>query len=248
MHRFFVSESAVQGDTVTVTGSDVNHIRNVLRMKKGDRAEIVSDAVKLYECEIVSESADEVVLRILEEKRETQELPVRITLYQGLPKGDKLEFVIQKAVELGASEIVPVEMERSVARIEEKREEKKNARYREIAKSAAKQSGRLVIPEVGRAVSFREALRKAQSESDLLIVPYECESDDDASFTVLQSVKRSHDPALFIGPEGGFSLREIEELRKAGAHTVTLGRRILRTETAGLAALAMLVYLLEIES
>ncbi len=257
MYRFYINEEQHTGDTVTVTGEDVNHIKNVLRLKVGDRIVLCNGANTDYISEI-KDFCDktEILCNIIETKESESELPVRIVLYQGLPKKDKMELIIQKCTELGVSEIVPVTMKRCIVKLEdEKSELKKNARWNEIARAAAKQSGRGVIPKVERAMSYKEALKKALSEdAKHLLVPYE---NEDGILSIRKFAERlkndikasedgKRDPkpvvSVFIGPEGGFDESEIDEARKAGATTVSLGKRILRTETAGFTTAAILMY------
>ena len=191
-----------------------------------------------------------VLARILPEPVEDTELPVEVTLYQGLPKGDKMEFIIQKCVELGVSRIVPVEMARSVVKLDKKKEEAKRKRWQGISESAAKQSKRMIVPEIGPVLSYKEAVAEAAS-MDLFLLPYEdSESLSGAggmelTRSLIGGLKPGKKCAVLIGPEGGFSDGEVEAARNAGARTVTLGKRILRTETAGLFVLSAVGLLLE---
>ena len=219
MYHFFTETEFFMGSEAVITGPDVNHIKNVLRMKPGERI-LLSDG-KGTNClgELEEIGSDRITVKLLPEEVEDTELPVEVTLYQGLPKGDKMEFIIQKAVELGAAGIVPVMMKRTVVKLEDKKKDKKRERYQMIAESAAKQSGRGIIPEVTGFMSFREALQYA-GKFDLLIVPYE-------------------------SADGGFAKEEIDVAKEAGAKIITLGNRILRTETAGLAVLSILMFQME---
>ncbi|MCR5824027.1 MAG: 16S rRNA (uracil(1498)-N(3))-methyltransferase [Lachnospiraceae bacterium] len=251
MHRFYIDEQQHMGNEIRVTGEDVNHIKNVLRLKEGDRILLCNSVDTDHICEIADLSEKGTVLcTVLESKKSDSELPVRIVLYQGLPKKDKMELIIQKCVELGVTEIVPVTMKRCIVKIEdEKSEAKKNLRWNEISRAAAKQSGRGIIPKVGRVMNFKEALKKAASEDpEHLLVPYENENGilslKKFASEMAASLKKGSKPtvSVFIGPEGGFDESEIEEAKTAGATTVSLGRRILRTETAGLTTAAILMY------
>ncbi len=251
MYRFYVDEEQHTGDRIVVVGEDVNHIRNVLRLTEGDKIVLCNGDNVDYLSEIVNEaSKNEIECRIIQTMSSTTELPIRIVLYQGLPKKDKMELIIQKCVELGVSEIVPVTMKRCIVKIEdEKSEAKKNARWSEISRAAAKQSGRGTIPKIGRVLSFKEALKKAVSEDpEHLLVPYENEEGILSIKNFVSKLKESLKEgskctvSVFIGPEGGFDESEIEETRKNGAHTVSLGERILRTETAGFTTAAILMY------
>ncbi len=253
MYRFYIDEEQHMGEKTIVKGEDVNHIKNVLRLVPGDRIILCNGNNTDYLAEIEREDKDEISCRVLETSESKSELPIDIVLYQGLPKKDKMELIIQKCVELGVSEIVPVTMKRCIVKIEDERSElKKNLRWNEISKAAAKQSGRGIIPKVGRAMSFKEALKTAQTQDpENLLVPYENEEGINSikSFILKLKEKMTSDSpvsrpvvSIFIGPEGGFDESEIEEAKKAGAATVSLGKRILRTETAGFTTAAILMY------
>lgn len=244
MHRFFVSPEAISNTEIIITGSDVNHITNVLRMKIGERIIVSDGAGASYCCEISSLGRDAVYASILDGQVSNSELPVKIVLFQGLPKSDKMELIIQKAVELGASEIVPVETARSVVRLDSKKKAAKTSRWQSIAESAAKQSGREVIPTVSVPLSFDGALEKA-GELDMLIVPYECADSVSKFKEKLDSLKKGMSIGIFIGPEGGYEETEIEKAQAAGGEIVSLGKRILRTETAGIAALSICMFNIE---
>ena len=228
---------------VLIGGSDVNHIRNVLRMRPGEQIRVSNGRDKDYLCALEEIGEEQVTARILEAEEST-ELPGEIWLFQGLPKSDKMELVVQKAVELGAYRIVPFAAKRSVVRLDEKKAEKKQARWQLIAKGAAEQSGRGIIPEVGVVCSFAEALRMA-GELDVVLIPYELEEGMKETARILEGITPGQSVGIFIGPEGGFEEEEVEQAKMAGAHAVTLGKRILRTETAGLTALSILMYHLE---
>ena len=244
MYRFFVKEEQLKGEMVSICGDDYNHIRNVLRMKIGEEVLLCDGNDKEYTAEIVSYEADSVVTRITDMSGASRELPAKITLFQGFPKGDKLEQIIQKAVELGVYGIVPVMMKRSVVRLDDKKAAKKVERYNNIALSAAKQSKRGIIPKVNDVMSFEQALHFAK-ELDYVIIPFECAEGMDYSRRVMAEAVKSDSIGIFIGPEGGFDASEIERLKEIGGKIITLGHRILRTETAGITALSILMYLLE---
>lgn len=237
MYNFFVDDSNRQGDYYYITGSDHNHIANVLRMKKGDNF-LVSDGGMSNLCEIESIDENTVVVKVIEENYKSAELPVRIYLFQGLPKSDKMELIIQKAVELGVYEIIPVEMKRCVVKLDEKKKKNKQARWQAIAESAAKQSKRNIIPHVCEPMKYKEALKKAQ-ELDLLLVPYENERGMEATKDGLSCIKRDKSIGILIGSEGGFEREEIALAEEIGGKTVSLGERILRTETAAITAMSM---------
>ncbi len=244
MYRFFVAEENRSGETILITGDDVNHIRNVLRMSVGDRVVVSCGKGMDYECEIAEIRNQEISLRVLKETPAVSELPVEIILFQALPKKDKMELIIQKAVELGASEIVPVRTRRCVVKLDEKREAKKLVRWQTIAESAAKQSGRGRIPCVHPVQTFSQALQKAR-ELDMVLIPYELCQDMAASVAVMKEAAGKGKIGIFIGPEGGFERGEVEAAVEQGALPVSLGKRILRTETAGLAVLSILMFLIE---
>ena len=250
MYQFFVENTQVQGDEIVITGSDVNHIGNVLRMKSGEKIRVSDSAGKSYFCRI-SEITPEMVRAGIEREDELgTELSNRIVLFQGLPKADKMELIIQKAVELGASEIIPVAMKNCVVKLDDKKAVAKVSRWQSIAESAAKQSKRTLIPTVQMPVSWKEALNLAK-ELDITLVPYENERGMQATREIIGGIGGNESIGIMIGPEGGFSDAEITMVDEAHAdcgsfHRISLGRRILRTETAGLATLAMLVYQLDI--
>ena len=243
MYQFFVEDEQVTEDGVLITGSDVNHIRNVLRMKPGERVRISTRTGSNYLCSITQVEEMSIAAQILETMAGT-ELPNRIVLFQGLPKADKMELIIQKAVELGAAEIVPVSMKNCVVKLDAKKAENKVKRWQQIAESAAKQSKRSLIPAVHEVLSYREAVAYA-AECDVCLVPYENEQGMAGTKTMIEAIVPGESIAVFIGPEGGFDESEIAEARDAGMKTISLGNRILRTETAGLAALSILMYQIE---
>ena len=244
MQQFFAEPSWIRENKIFMQGSDVNHIRNVLRMKPGEDVRVNDGRGKTYLCCISSYEEQTAVLDILKELDSDTELPSRIILFQGLPKGDKMEWIVQKAVELGAYSIVPFAAKRSVVKLDEKKAVKKQARWQLIAKGAAEQSGRGIIPEVSTVRTFAEALGMA-GELDVVLIPYELEEGMKETVRILEEIAPGQSVGIFIGPEGGFEEEEVERAKAAGAHAVTLGKRILRTETAGLTALSILMYHLE---
>lgn len=246
MNRFFVEAGFINtvDDNITITGQDVNHIRNVLRLREGNEI-LVSDGNGTdYQCEICSVDSDQVICKITDVFRNAAELPVKITLFQGMPKADKMELIIQKAVELGASEIVPVITKRTVVKIDDKKSSKKIERFNGIAESAGKQSGRGIVPEVKEFMTFKQALSYAK-ELEMNIIPYEEAKGMEYSREVISSIKGCKSLGIFIGPEGGFAKEEVEAAETIGAKTITLGNRILRTETAGLAVLSIIMFSLD---
>ena len=244
MQQFFAEPSWIRENKIYMQGSDVNHIRNVLRMKPGEDVRVNDGRGKTYLCCISSYEEQTAVLDILKELDSDTELPSRIILFQGLPKGDKMEWIVQKAVELGAYSIVPFAAKRSVVKLDEKKAAKKQARWQLIAKGAAEQSGRGIIPEVSAVQTFTEALRMA-GELDVVLIPYELEEGMKETARVLENIECGQSVGIFIGPEGGFEEEEVERAKEAGAYAITLGKRILRTETAGLTTLSVLMYHLE---
>jgi len=238
MHRFFADSDFIKEDIIIITGDDAHHISKVLRLKEDDEIIVCDKEGTDYYCSIKAVTKDEIELWILKKEVSSSEPPIEITLYQGVPKGDKLETVIQKCVELGAVKIIPVAMKRSVAVIKDK--EKKKQRMQKIALEASKQCGRAKVPEVSEVLSFKEALAHAK-ENDLKILPYEAEIKQKLKDILLDN-KNSKSIAIFIGPEGGFDEEEIELAKENGFETVTLGPRIMRTETAPLACISAVMY------
>jgi 16S rRNA (uracil1498-N3)-methyltransferase len=245
MHRFYVNTDQIKEKSITITGQDVNHIKNVLRMKPGDELVICDGQGKDCYC-IINRVCDHEVIASVKLVSDTDtELPVKITLFQGLPKSDKMELIIQKAVELGVYEIVPVMMSRSVVKYsDDKKETKKLERWQAIAESAAKQSGRGFIPRVCKVMSFKEAVTYA-GKLDWAVLPYENAKGMKDTKEALGRLKDCKTAGFFIGPEGGFEDSEVELARDENITSVSLGRRILRTETAGLALLSMIMLYLE---
>ncbi len=236
MYNFFVTDDQRQGQGFLITGADFNHIKNVLRMKNGDTL-LVSNNNASHLCEITIND-DYIFARITEENYQDTALPVKLHLFQGLPKGDKMELIIQKAVELGVEEITPVEMNRCVVKIEEKKRKSKQARWQAIAEGAAKQSKRTAVPLVNDIMSFKQFLQKS-GELDLLLVPYENKDGMKATAEALSLMKKGSSVGILIGPEGGFDEKEIASAIEAGGKSISLGRRILRTETAAITAMGM---------
>lgn len=247
MYQFFTEPAGVREGYIVITGSDVNHIKNVLRMRVGEQMAAVSRTENIrYLCEITELGEHEIFCRILSAEETDTELSAKIFLFQALPKGDKMELILQKAVELGCFEIIPVVSRRCVVRLEGEKRISRVERWRAIAEAAAKQSGRGMIPDVHNVMTFSEALSYAGG-MDLRLIPYERASDMAQTKKCLAGVGSGQKIAVFIGPEGGFEEAEIEEAKGAGVIPVTLGRRILRTETAAITVTAWLMYLLESE-
>lgn len=245
MYQFFVEPSQIQGRRIVITGSDVNHIKNVLRMKAGEEIAVSNGTDgKEYRCGIEAFTEDEVICTLRFVKEDGLELPARVTLFQGLPKADKMEFIVQKMVELGVYRIVPVATRRAVVKLDEKKAKAKVARWQAIAEAAAKQSKRRIVPEVGAVCTVKEALAQAMT-MDCRLIPYELSAGMARTKELIAQAAPGQEIAVFIGPEGGFEEDEVEQAKAAGFEPVTLGKRILRTETAGLTVMAWLMYQLE---
>ena len=245
MYQFFVEPSQIRENRVVITGSDVNHIKNVLRMKIGEEI-AVSNGIdgKEYRCGIEEFAEDEVICTLRFIKEDGVELPSKIFLFQGLPKADKIELIIQKAVELGVYEIIPVAAKRAVVKLDEKKAKSKIARWQGIAEAAAKQSKRGIIPEIKNVMSMKEAVAYAQ-KIDVKLIPYELAEDMSKTKEIINGLQPGQSVAIFIGPEGGFEEKEVIDAMENGIVPITLGKRILRTETAGFTVLSWLMYHLE---
>ena len=239
---FYVKNNQVNNETISIIGDDVKHIRNVLRHKIDDKLEICDESGFRYLTKIREFLKNEILLEIMEQTDKNTEMPVKIDLYQGLPKSDKMDLIVQKTTELGVSKIIPVMTERVIVKLEKGNESKKIERWNKIAAEAAKQSGRQLIPVVENVANLEKIVEKL-SKYDIVIVPFECEKDSTLK-NILKNVKNKiENIAVVIGPEGGFSEKDIATLeRSLNVIKVSLGKRILRTETAGLATIAMLLY------
>lgn len=247
MYQFFVEPSQINitDKSVIITGSDVNHIKNVLRMKQGEEISVSNGLDgKEYRCGITALETDCILCELRFVKEDGVELPAKVYLFQGLPKADKMELIIQKAVELGVYQIIPVSAKRCVVKLDEKKASAKITRWQGIAEAAAKQSKRAVIPRVAEVHSFAQAVKLA-SDMDVRLIPYELADGMAKTREMIDGLKPGQSIAVFIGPEGGFEEAEIEEACKNGIEPVTLGKRILRTETAGMTVLSWIIYQLE---
>lgn len=244
MHRFFVEESQIEGTNIHIIGQDAHHIKNVLRMRPKEEI-LISDGDKTeYTCYIEELLEDEVLAKVMFAKESGLELPSKIYLFQCIPKNDKMELIIQKAVELGACEIIPVAASRCVVKLDAKKEASKLKRWNGISESAAKQSKRMFIPEVTSVMKFQEALEYAK-KIDVKLIPYELAKGMEATRECISGIQPGQSVAIFIGPEGGFEESEVQMAMDAGFLPITLGKRILRTETAGFTVLSILMYHLE---
>ena len=259
MYHFFVPEENIDKDAhkVFIEGGDYNHIRNVLRMHPGEEISVgTGKSDDEYRCEIEGYEDNRVICKLMFIKNAAVESAVEVVLFQGLPKADKMVLIIQKCVELGVSEIVPVSCKRSIVKLDDKKAANKIARWQQIAEAAAKQSKRAIIPKVADVMSMKEAIRYAE-EKDIKMIPYELAEgtkETKAIFAELKKIAENRNAngprprvAVFIGPEGGFEEEEVKQATEAGILPVSLGNRILRTETAGMVVLAWINYCLEIE-
>lgn len=247
MHWFYTDDSRIKDGWIYLNADKIKHIKNVLRMKTGERLILCDKEGKDYLCEI-SILNDEVKAKILSVGNSDSELPVKITLFQGLPKKDKMELIIQKAVELGACSIVPVKMKRCVAKIEDAgKEAKKLARWQSIAASAAEQSQRGIIPKVHPVMDYKEAVKYAEKNLSYNLFPYEQAKGMKDSHKFIKEASQKESVGIFIGPEGGFDDGEAGLAKDSGFNVISLGKRILRTETAGLAVLSILMFEIEKE-
>ena len=237
MYDFFADSSAIGEKEIIIRGSDLNHMKNVLRLQIGEQICIHEESTgKEYRCEIAGYEKD------VEEAN--RELPSKIYLFQGLPKGDKMELIIQKAVELGVYEIIPVATKRAVVKLDAKKAEAKQKRWQSIAESAAKQSRRNIIPHIHEVVKFGQAVDYAKN-LDITLIPYELAEDMEKTKQIFETIQPGQSIGIFIGPEGGFDESEIALAQENGISPITLGKRILRTETAGMAVLSVLMFQLE---
>lgn len=244
MYHFFVNQEQIEEESIRIIGSDVNHIRNVLRMKPGEELLISSREGGDYHCRVEVVEEEEVLTHIMWKESLGRELACSVILFQGLPKGDKMELIIQKNIELGVHAIVPVAMKRCVVKLDAKKADAKQKRWQQIAEGAAKQSKRGIVPEILPVMSYSEALAYAR-DLDVKLLPYECADGMKATKELLSAIEPGQKVGIFIGPEGGFEEQEVEAAKGEGFRVMTLGRRILRTETAGMMLMSVLSYLLE---
>ncbi len=241
MHKFFVSKENISEDTILITGDDVKHIGKVLRLKVGDKINISDGNSTEYICELDLIDKKEVVCNIIEKFQNKTESPICITLFQGLPKAQKMELIIQKGVEIGIKNIIPVLTERVVVKTETRDISGKIERWNKISKEAAKQSGRGTILELNNPITFKEAI-ESLNKFDLAVIPYENQQGIGLKKVLRNLDSNVKNVAIFIGPEGGFEEEEVNYAIEKGVHPVTLGPRILRTETAGLVASSIILY------
>ncbi len=245
MYNFFADETNKKDNRYFIVGTDFNHIKNVLRMSVGEQFLVsCNDSSDL--CELEKIEADTVIAKIVKQSYQNTNLPIQIHLFQGLPKSDKLELIIQKAVELGVTSVTPVCMKRSIVKIDNKKKKSKIERWQSIATAAAKQSKRTSVPQVCEIASFKEMLKIAEN-LDLFLVPYECAEGMHATKEALKQIKGGMSVGILIGPEGGFENAEIDSALDIGGKVVSLGQRILRCETAAITAISMCMLYSEME-
>lgn len=244
MQQIFINQSVKEQETFTVSGDDARHLSQVLRMRAGETLRVSTQAGDNYLCEIAALNKTEVTLRVLEKMAST-ELEKRIYLFQAIPKGDRMETVIEKAVELGVYEIIPVEMKYCVVKLDDKKKASRLKRYQSIAEAAAKQSKRSSIPQIHDFMSYAEAVAYAR-QCDVCIVPYECAEGMEATKRVLTKMADASSISIMIGPEGGFADEEIEIVRE-DMDVISLGSRILRTDTAAITTMSMVMLAIEMQ-
>jgi len=244
MYHFFAMHENIHENDIEIVGSDVNHVKNVLRMKMGDVLLISSGDNIDYTCRISAIYEDKIVAEILSIDERGNELSIQVYLFQGLPKQEKMEWIIQKMTELGVHSIIPVAMKRSVVRLDDKKKKTKVMRWNSIAESAAKQSKRSVIPKVTDVMTFQEALAYAK-DLDIKLLPYECADGMEKTKALIEGLVPNQRIGIFIGPEGGYDLAELALAKADDWEIITLGKRILRTETAGMMLMSVLMYKME---
>ena len=241
MDRFFTPKSNInlEQNTCVIEGEDVKHISRVLRCRENDKLEVCDMDNNEYICKIKEINKDNILLDIIEKVNIKRESNLKVKLYQGMPKGTKMELILQKLTEIGVDEIVLVQTKRSVTKIDNKKEDKKIERWERIIYEAAKQSKRAKIPKLTGVLTFKEALADMQN-NDLNICPYE----NERTISIKEAIKDSsaNTIGIFVGPEGGFEEEEIEKIQEIDGKVVSLGPRILRTETASVVASSIVLY------
>ena len=245
MPKFFITNKEIEKDKIEINGKDVNHIKNVLRKKEGETLNICNtDTSENYICKIIKIEEEKIQLKALNKIEQNTESNIKVSIYQGLPKADKMELIIQKAVELGVYDITPVEMKRSIVKLNEKDKIKKIERWQKISEVASKQCGRSIIPQI-KSIKTVKNICQESTNYDIVIVAYEKEKNNtlkEELKKIKEQTKKDLKIAIVIGPEGGIEDTEIQELKQNGAKTVTLGERILRTETVALNVLSIVMY------
>lgn len=242
MPKFFVKSNQIVENVIDITGTDVNHITNVLRLKVNDKIQICNEETEdNYITQIIETNKENIKCKILEKLANKAEAGIDVTIFQGLPKADKMELIIQKCTELGVKEITPVQMERSIVKLDPKSEAKKIERWQKIAEVASKQCGRDRICKINNVVNI-ENICNMCSKYDIVLVPYENEENKSLKQELKKLNSKNLKIAIVIGPEGGFEQKEIEQLKQNGGQIVTLGKRILRTETVAIAMSSIIMY------
>ena len=245
MPKFFIRNSQIDNNYIKIIGEDVNHIANVLRMKLEDEIQVCDiDTSQNYIVKLSNIQKDEIECEILKKIESEAESPININIFQGIPKSDKMELIIQKSTELGVKQVTPVQMERCISKINGKDEKKKIERWQKISEVAAKQSGRDIIPKINNVEKITDICNSI-NDYDMIIVPYEKEEHYLLKSAIEELKifnKKNPSIGIVIGPEGGFEYAEIELLKQSGAKIVTLGKRILRTETVALAMASVIMY------
>lgn len=245
MSRFFINNSDICSNNIIITGENFKHIKSVLRHKTGEQLILCNGEGLDFKVSIVEINDNEIITHIIDSYKNETEPFVNLTLFQGIAKGDKMDFIIQKSIELGVKNIVPLKTDRTVVKFGNNKDEiKKRDRWQKIALEAAKQCNRGIIPQIGKPINFNEALDK-MNKFDLSLIPYEKERSSTLRFVLSDFKKRdfqTSNVAIFIGPEGGFSEKEIETSINANIIPVTLGSRILRTETASIVTISIIMY------
>lgn len=249
MSTFYIKNNQINDDKIEIIGDDYNHIKNVLRCKISENIDICDETATRYKTKIVEFTDKTVICEIKSIEENSTEPNINVTLYQGLPKADKLELIIQKTTEIGVNHIYPVQMARSIAKLDEKNTERKQERWNKICIEASKQCGRQMVPNVYKAINFKNIIENI-SKYDIVLLPYENEKSVTLKKAITEIRANNinvNNIAIIIGPEGGFSEEEVNTLSEyKNVYTITLGPRILRTETAGLVTLAMLMYEFEL--
>ncbi|RKJ65729.1 16S rRNA (uracil(1498)-N(3))-methyltransferase [Roseburia sp. 1XD42-69] len=245
MYQFFVTEEQIGREFITITGGDVKHIKNVLRMRPGETIRVSNQKGQDYFCKISEVGENFVQADILETGAATTELPGKIYLFQGIPKGDRMEHVIEKAVELGVYEIIPVRMRYCVVKLDDKKQQAKLKKWQALAMAAAKQSKRSLVPNIHPVMSYKEAIAYA-FQSEACLIPYENENGMEGTKAALKKIRGKESVSILIGPEGGFAPEEIEAVKSRG-EVISLGKRILRTDTAAITAMSMVMMEMEMQ-
>lgn len=252
MPKYFIKNEQIEQNRINIVGQDVNHVKNVLRMKIGDKLELCNcDTQENFNCEIINIEKDNIQCEILERLQQDVESNVEVTIFQGLPKADKMEYIIQKSVELGVFDITPVEMKRCVVKLNDKDKAKKIERWQKISEGAAKQSGRNIIPKINEIVNIKKICSQIMNY-DLVLIAYENEKENMLKKELKEIAKKAENNkkqkikiGVVVGPEGGLEEQDVQELKQNGAKIITLGKRILRTETVALNILSVVMYELQ---